>query len=100
MTFAVAVEHWRRSYTINVPSGYDEDYLTITTTAGATVTHNGETLTGFTTIEGTNYVTRWLLVDDGLQTLVGDAPLGVDLHGYDCGIGYAMPAGLNITSGP
>jgi hypothetical protein len=101
MTQAVPVEQFLDQYLVLVPGAWTYDYFILTKPVGATVSIDGNAVPPASFLPINNGVdpVAWevgrVAVPDGVHSLVGSAPFGVVVVGYDAYDSYAYPGGLD-----
>lgn len=102
--FALAVpsDQYRSDYIVMVPSGYEENYMTLISSPGAVPRIDNMPVNGPPynaspiSINGERDVYR-LRVGEGVHTLISTSgSVGVSGYGYACDVSYAYPGGLNL----
>lgn len=96
---AVPISRLRDSYTINVPQGYDNDFVTIVKPVGSTVSTYGGPIPqdSFTAFGGGTWEYAWLDVEPGVSVFAGDQPFALSAYGYDQAVSYGYPGGMDIA---
>ncbi|MEM1030274.1 MAG: IgGFc-binding protein [Myxococcota bacterium] len=97
-SMATAVEQYREKYVFLAPTDYDVNYVDIVRRASATLTLDGQTLSGPTTPLGEFVIQRITLTaaTGGVHVLEGDTPFGIQVTGYGSYTSYYYPGGLNL----
>ena len=93
----VPTAQFRNEYIVLTPERYEEDYLTLVSPAGTTITLDGRAITDPPTRLGAWEIRR-ISAADGPHRLAGDNEFGLYAYGYDCDVSYAYPGGLNLDS--
>jgi hypothetical protein len=95
---AVPVDRFREDYLLLTPSGYAQDYVTVTRPAGVAVQLNGQTLsdTAFSTVGGGDYEVAHVSVQPGVQVLESSQGFGIAAYGFDTAVSYGYPGGLDL----
>jgi hypothetical protein len=99
MSVAVPVQQFRTDYLFHAPTNYEQSYVNIVAPMGATVTLDGDAVTGFTPIGASGFgVVRVQLTHDtgGTHTASGDEPFGISVYGYGEDTSYRYPGGLDL----
>ena len=99
MVLAVPVEQYRDEYSLLTPDRYNEDYVTVIRPVGSLVQLDTTELpaTDFHVFGTGEYEYSWVEWEPGPHNLVGDAPFGVIMFGYDTAVSYGYPGGLNLN---
>lgn len=102
------VEQWRSNYTVLAAPGILDNYLglSIDSTKVASVAVDGATVSGWTTVSGTNFQVLNYPVSVGTHTIeVTPKPgqttvpgVGVTVYGFDSYVSYGYTGGLDLTS--
>ena len=95
----VPAERYRADYHLLTPSGYRNNYVTITRERGAQVKINGAVVpdASFTQVGSSGYEHASVEVQAGVQVLEGAKPFGIVAYGFDRAVSYAYPGGLNLV---
>ena len=64
----------------------------------AVISLDGAPLEGTTSAAGGAWSITQIEVTDGVHRLEGDLHFGLVVHGFDCGVSYAYPGGMNLLS--
>lgn len=93
---------YRNDYAFLAPTTYFNDYLTVVTTATATVTLDGATIdmSDATAIAGSTHVFKHIVIEDGPHSLQSSAPAGILVFAFDDFVSYAFTGGLNLIKSP
>ena len=94
--------HWRTSYEFLVPATYEDDYVNIFASLGATVTLDGNEVTGWDEVQDTPYKVHRARLFPGPHTAespTGHA-FGLVAYGYASYTSYFYPGGLDLTHNP
>jgi hypothetical protein len=100
MTIAVPVEQYRADYRILVPATYPQNWITLVARAGTTVYVDGEAVTGFTPIEGTDLGFLHRPIAPGAHHLESRDPsirFGLQVYGVASYASYLFPGGLDLA---
>jgi hypothetical protein len=97
LTVIPPVDHHRNRFTFLVPEGWAEAHVTVAAPAGTTLQLDGLTPSGCNTapigtVEGIAFDAHRCPVSAGARTLVGSAPFGVIVYGYDTTGSFAYAA--------
>jgi len=97
---AVPIERFRDSYIVNVPSGYNKDYVAIMKPVGSTVSYTVGPIaqSEFTAFGSGQWEIAHILVQPGVYTFAGDQPFGLYAYGYDNAVSYGYPGGMDISA--
>ena len=112
LTILVPSQQWRTSYTILIPNGYTEDYISMVGPLGTTVGVSGtdgvsDNVTLSQPVDGTSLgFARYAVprADGGgttrsnVITLTSSTPFGSEVFGWSCAVSYAYPGGLNLEN--
>jgi hypothetical protein len=112
LTVLVPNEQWRTSYTILIPNGYSEDYITMYGPLNTSVSVAGndgvrESVTLSQPIAGTSLgFLRYAVpraaaggtTRTNVFTLTSTVPFGTEVFGWSCAVSYAYPGGLNLEN--
>lgn len=112
LTILVPNEQWRTSYTVLIPNGYTEDYISLYGELGSTVSVFGndgirESAVLSEPIAGTGYgYVRYAVprapgggtTRTNVFTLTSGTPFGAEVSGWSCAVSYAYPGGLNLEN--
>ncbi len=101
-TYAVLVpsDQFRTDYVFLAPATYAWDSLTVVAPAaawdalrldGAPLPVPGEP------VAGGPWARASFPITDGVHTITGTTPVGIEVYGYDCGVAYAYPGGLRLA---
>lgn len=94
------VAQWRPDQIFLVPDTYAHQFISVVFTAGTTMTLDGVAVD--TSLARTIGSAAWRAVtlptSGGRRTLVGSAPLGVIVYGFDHNISYAYNGGLDFRN--
>lgn len=101
MTVLVPEEQFRRDYVFITPSSYTplvdgQSYLLISREVGATITLDGEDVTGATWVRAGARELAIVRVGGGAHRLIASSPVGVIAYGLGSYTSYAYPAGLDL----
>jgi hypothetical protein len=101
-------EQWRAKYTVLASTGLKDNYLglAIDSTKVLSVTVDGTVVSGFVTVNGTNFQVKNHTVGPGTHTIVvaakpgvsGLAGTGVTIYGYDAQVSYGYTGGLDLQA--
>jgi hypothetical protein len=100
MALAIPVEQYRTEYQFHAPANYETNYVNVTAPMSATVTLDGQVLTGFTAIgaSGIGVVRAQLSnLGTGDHTVTGTEPFGISVYGYGQFTSFWYPGGLNLS---
>jgi hypothetical protein len=112
LTVLVPNEQWRTSYTVLIPNGYSEDYVSLYGELGSTVSVFGndglrESVVLSQSIAGTSWgFARYAVpraagggtTRTNVFTLTSGTPFGAEVFGWSCAVSYAYPGGLNLEN--
>ncbi len=101
MSFATAIEQYRKRYIFLAPDDYDTSYVDIIHESGTTLTLDGTTPPAGIAIGATGYsVSRARLGAGkaGAHELTASKPVGLQVMGYGSYTSYQYPGGLNLKS--
>jgi hypothetical protein len=98
LAIGVPVEQYRTSYTILVPSQYDNNYMSIAAPAGVGVTLDGTDVTGqMTGFAGNAFKGGRITLAAGPHTILcGGAGCGIEVYGYSDAVSYMFAGGLDL----
>jgi hypothetical protein len=99
MALAVASHQFRTSYLFHAPLNYSSNYVNIIAPATASVTLDGNAVTGWTAVGSTGYsISRvaFTSAGDGNHHVEADAKVGITVYGYGSYTSYWYPGGLNL----
>jgi hypothetical protein len=95
-----SVEQFRKSYVFLAPSDYNVNYADIVSAQATRITLDGASVSAaFVPIGNSGLGTRRVTLGagvNGVHTLEGDAPVGVQVLGYGDNTSYQYPAGMNL----
>ncbi|MFP4597759.1 MAG: hypothetical protein ACLFVJ_05885 [Persicimonas sp.] len=95
----VSTRQYRSDYIVLVPSGFGDNYLSITAPTGASISLDGQAVSAAAeAISGTNWQVYQVPVSAGVHTVEADQPVGLTVHGYDQYVSYAYPGGLSLEA--
>ena len=94
--------HWRTSYEFLVPSTYEDDYVNIFASLGATVTLDGNEITAWDAVDDTPFKVHRARLYPGPHTAESPTghPFGLMAYGYASFTSYYYPGGLDLTHNP
>jgi hypothetical protein len=93
----VPTRQYRRDYIVLIPSGFGENFLSVTAPTDASVTLDGQAVSAAaSTVSGTNWEVYQVPVGAGVHRVEADEPVGLTAHGYDQYVSYAYPGGLSL----
>lgn len=97
---AVPVERFRKSYIVNVPTGYANDFVAIMRPAGAPVSYTVGPVDNslFTAFGGGSWEIAHVPLTPGVYTFASDQPFGLYAYGYDNAVSYGYPGGMDISA--
>ena len=97
-SMATALEQFRKKYVFLAPTDYDVNYVDIVRPATATLTLDGQPVSGAATPLGEYVIERVQLGSStgGVHVLEGDVPFGIQVTGYGSYTSYYYPGGLNL----
>ena len=112
LTILVPNEQWRTSYTVLIPNGYTEDYVSLYGELGSSVSVFGndgvrESVVLSQPIAGTAHgFARYAVprapgggtTRTNVFTLTSGTPFGAEVSGWSCAVSYAYPGGLNLEN--
>jgi hypothetical protein len=100
MSFATAIEQYRRRYIFLAPDDYDTSYVDIIYPDGASLSLDGTTPPAGKSIAGGFSITRARLGAGkaGAHELTATKPVGVQVMGYGSYTSYQYPGGLDLKS--
>ena len=94
---AVPVSRWPKRSVFLTPSAYGFNYVTVVAQKGAAVELDGKALASdYWTPLTDDYKWTRLFVGEGYHAVVGDAPVAVEVYGWDQYVSYGYPAGLRL----
>ncbi|HUH05228.1 MAG TPA: IgGFc-binding protein [Kofleriaceae bacterium] len=96
MALAVPTEQFRSTYTFLVPSEYAQQYVSIVANAGATVTLDGNAVSGFTNFGSSGYAAVRVPVQPGQHKIDCGGGCGIEVYGYDDAVSYLFAGGLDL----
>jgi len=97
MAFAVATEQYRSSYTLLIPSQYDQNFLSIAAPAGSTVSLDGNDVTDQLAAFGPGtFKAGRVPVTAGPHTLTCPGTCGVEVYGWSEAVSYLFAGGLDL----
>jgi hypothetical protein len=102
LTFVGAVEQFRHSYVFLAPSDYAASYADVLVPTGATVSLDGQPLTGTSSAIGSSgwsIVRATLVSGNGSSghTLTSDQAVGLQIMGFGHATSYYTPGGYNLN---
>jgi hypothetical protein len=104
MALAVPVQQYRLDYLFHAPTNYEVNYVNVIAPTGATVTLDGQTVTGYTPIGASGYGAVRVTLGpgiDGNHTITSvDTPFGISVYGYGQYTSYWYPGGLDLMPIP
>lgn len=112
LTILVPNEQWRTSYTVLIPNGYSEDYVSLYGELGSTVSVFGndgvrESVVLSQPVAGTSRgFARYAVpraagggtTRNNVFTFTSGTPFGAEVFGWSCAVSYAYPGGLNLEN--
>jgi hypothetical protein len=97
LSFGIAVEQYRKEYTLLVPAQYDANYFAVTTIQGSTVMLDGIDVTNqLQQVQSSQYRVARLAVTAGQHQLVCSKACGVEASGWSAAVSYLYAGGLNL----
>jgi len=100
MSFAVAIEQYRKTYLFLAPNDYQTSYVDIVGPPGVQVKLDEQPLTvAFEPVSGDFGVARVKLGpgNNGAHSVTADKPVGIQVMGYGANTSYQYPGGLNLA---
>ena len=96
---SIPIERYRDEYHVLVPSGYEQDFITMIRPAGQEILLNDEPVDDsiFSAVGSGEYESGYLSVQAGVHILESDEPFGSVVHGLDFAVSYGYPGGLNVV---
>jgi hypothetical protein len=95
----VSTRQYREDYIVFIPTGFGDNYLSVTAPTGATVELDGQAVTvAPSAIGGTNWQVYQVPVSAGVHRVEATQPVGLTAHGYDQYVSYAYPGGLSLEA--
>jgi hypothetical protein len=93
------VTQWRQRYVFLTPQAYRLNYVTVVVNDQTQLTIDGETIDAsvFKPIGASNYQAARFALEPGVHTLVGSAPVGVAVYGFDDDVSYGYPGGSLLS---
>lgn len=99
-SFPVAVEQYRQRYVFLAPNDYKTSYVDVIASPGTKLTLDGADVSAqLQPLSGTAYERARVKLGsgkDGVHTLEGDKPVGIQVIGYGDNTSYQYPGGLNL----
>jgi hypothetical protein len=97
MAFAVPVEQYRSSYRFLAPESFEQNYVNVIAPIDATITLDGNPVTGFSPIADTNYQVAKVSISGGNHTIEGTRKFGITVYGVGSYTSYLYPGGLDLN---
>ena len=93
------VTQWRQRYVFLTPQAYRLNYVTVVVNDQTQLTIDGETIDAsvFKPIGASNYQAARFALEPGVHTMVGSAPVGVAVYGFDDDVSYGYPGGSLLS---
>jgi hypothetical protein len=99
MILAVPTGQYRSDYTILVPEGYNEDWVTVIRPIGLEITVDGTVLNeSFISFANGQWEMAYVQLNSGIHTFVANDAFGLIAYGWNQAVSYGYPAGLNLRS--
>ena len=99
MILAVPTQQYRDQYSILVPVGYDDDWVTVIRPTGLEIMMDGAQLnTNFEPFAGGEWERAYVPVSPGAHNFDAAQPFGLVAYGWDRAVSYGYPAGLNLRA--
>ncbi|MDH5494065.1 MAG: IgGFc-binding protein, partial [Myxococcales bacterium] len=96
MSLAIPTEQFRESYTILAPSSYESSFVNITASADQEVWIDGERVSAWVALAGTDRRIARLPVSAGVHHVESDFPFGIVVYGFGSYTSYMYPGGLDL----
>lgn len=97
LAIAVPVEQYRSTYSFLVPAEYDEQYISVVATMGATLTLDGIDISGDLAAMGSNgRGAGRISVQPGQHELLCTGGCGLEVYGYSSAVSYFFAGGLDL----
>jgi hypothetical protein len=98
MAIAVPTEQYRTQYSFLVPAEYDEQYVSIVSTAGGTVLlDNTDVSSNLQTMGSGDYAAGWVQLQPGQHEITCPDKCGIVVYGYSAAVSYRFAGGLDLT---
>jgi hypothetical protein len=97
MIMAVGIDQYRSDYPLLVPTGYDEDWLSVVREVGSATRLDGAPVqASFSALGTTGYEVGYVRVQAGTHRVEGDSPFGLTQYGFFEATSYGNPVGLSL----
>jgi hypothetical protein len=103
MALAVPSDQYRTEYLFHAPTNYEVNYVNVTAPLGASVTLDGNPVTGYTPIGSSGLGVAKVQLGPGQggnHGISGDVPFGISVYGYGQYTSYWYPGGLDLAPIP
>lgn len=95
-SLAIPTEQFRDSYTFLAPSTYTQNYVNVVSPVGASVMLDGQVVSGFVSLPGTDMMISRIPVTGGRHEVAADQPVGIVVYGFGLFTSYMYPGGLDL----
>lgn len=96
MSLAIPTDQFRTSYAFLAPTTYAQSYINVTAPMGATVTLDGNPVSGFGPVGTTGYGVARVPVSGGAHEIEGSMAFGIVVYGFGSYTSYMYPGGLDL----
>lgn len=97
MSLAVPTEQFRSSYTFLVPDEYDENHVSVVAAANATVTLDGNDVSGqLASFASGSHKAGRIAVNAGQHTVTCPGGCSIEVYGYSDAVSYLFAGGLDL----
>jgi hypothetical protein len=100
MTLAVPIQQYRKVYLFHAPVTYQANFVNVTAPTGATVTIDGQAVSGFTPIGGSGFAVARVSLSNagnGTHAVLSAVPVGISVYGYGEYTSYWYPGGQDLA---
>jgi hypothetical protein len=100
LILAVPTAQFRDNYTIMVPKNYQENFVTITRPAGATIMVDAAPVADgqFQAVGSGAYEATYLKLAEGVHYFESDQKFGLSAYGWSSVVSYGYPGGLDLEA--
>lgn len=91
-----AVEQFQSRYVFLTPFGYRDHAVNLVAPRGSSVEVDGDPVTGWKNISGSNHAKARVVLDPGAHVVVADKPVEVTVYGYDQQVSYGYSGGSAV----
>ena len=96
---SIPIEQYRTDYTVLVPEGYTENWVTVIRPIGVDITVDQTPLMlSFSSFADGQWEMGYLQLEPGVHVFQSSQPFGLIAYGWDQAVSYGYPAGLNLRS--